>query len=53
MVDVKLVNKVGDNYSSYSFNVDGNLSSNGRVLNIPSASIWELKYITDIVGNIR
>jgi hypothetical protein len=53
VVDVKLVNKVGDNYSSYSFNVDGNLSSNGRVLNIPSASIWELKYITDIVGNIR
>jgi len=53
VVDIKLVNKVGDNYSSYSFSVDGNLSSNGRVLNIPSASIWELKYITDIVGNIR
>jgi len=53
VVDIKLVNKVGNNYSNFNYSISGNLSSNGRILSIPGDSIWELKYITDIVGNIR
>jgi hypothetical protein len=53
IIDIKIVNKVSANHSNFSYSITNNLSQNGRVLNIPQDSIWELKFITDIVGNIR
>ena len=53
VIDIKVVNKVSPNHSNFSYNIANNLSTNGRILNVPHDSIWELKFITDIVGNVR
>ena len=53
IIDVKIVNKVSANHSNFSYSIVDNLSQNGRILSVPQDSIWELKFITDIVGNIR
>lgn len=43
VVSVNVVNKVGGNYSSLSYNLEDNLSEDGRYINIPENVIWELK----------
>lgn len=51
---VKIVNRYLSGYSTYSFNIDNNMSSDGRYLYIPEDAIAELKYPNaDIKGTIR
>jgi hypothetical protein len=53
-VDVTLVRKFGTRYSSFDFNVEDNMSFDGRYLLCPEDSIFEIKYLdTDIRGTIR
>jgi len=51
---VKLVQKVGENYSSHRFDVDANMSDDGRYLKIPNNVVVEVKYPeVDIKGTIK
>jgi len=52
---VKITQKTGLNYSSnISFNVDSNMSSDGRYIVVPDNAIIEVKYPTvDIKGSVR
>lgn len=53
VVSVNVVSKVGGNYSSLSYNLEDNLSEDGRYINIPENVIWELKFPNiDIKGVI-
>ena len=54
VVSVKLVNKVGSNYSSVTYNINSNTSPDGTYLICPKNAIFEIKYPTsDIQGKIR
>lgn len=53
VVDVRINNKVGTNYSSYPIDIRMNTSPEGRVLYIPHDCIWEIKYSSDIIGTVR
>ena len=54
VVDVKVVNRRGDNYSDFEYNIRENLSLDGRRLELPPSSIWEIKYPNvDIRGSTR
>ena len=54
VVDVRLVNKRGTNYSDFELNIRGAMSSDKRRLLIPFDSIWEIKYPNiDIRGTTR
>lgn len=44
VVSVNVVNKVGGNYSDLSYNLEDNLSLDGRYIEIPENVIWELKF---------
>ena len=52
---VKIVQKTGLNYaSSINFNIDDNMSADGRYIDVPDNAVIELKYPdVDIKGNIR
>lgn len=50
--DIRIVSKNSASHSSYSINLDANLSMDGRQIVIPRDSIWELKYKSDITGTI-
>lgn len=53
VVSVNVVNKVGGNYSDVSYNMEDNLSADGRYIMFPENVIWELKFFnTDIKGVI-
>ena len=53
IVEIEIVNKVGDLYSSSFFNVEDHLSSDGRYLNVPEDHILEIKFPErDIKGAI-
>jgi hypothetical protein len=53
VLDVKLLQKQGGNYSRTSFDFDANLSNDGRQLNAETNSIFELKYpSSDVVGSV-
>lgn len=52
--NVELYNVVGGLYSNYSYDIDSNLSPDGRYLNIPQDSAAEILYPnTDIIGVVR
>jgi phage-related baseplate assembly protein len=54
VVDVKVTTKSGANYSSTSFNITDNLSTDGRAINIPRNAIYEIKFPNaDIKGAVR
>ena len=54
VVDVRLVNKRGVNYSDFELNIRGAMSSDKRRLLIPFDSIWEIKYPNiDIRGTTK
>lgn len=44
VVKVKVINKRGGVYSDIKFNIDNNLSADGRYVEIPSNVIWEIKF---------
>ncbi len=51
---VSVVNKHGSNYSSLSFDVDANISPDGRYLVIPKNVVYEIKFPSlDIRGAVR
>jgi hypothetical protein len=53
VVDIKVVNKIGPNYSGFSYSIDQNISPEGRVLFVPHNCIWEIKNSSDITGTVR
>ena len=54
VVDVQVKTKSGANYSSTTFEVSDNLSTDGRAINIPRNAIYEIKYPdADIKGAVR
>ena len=54
VVNVKIVIKTGDAYSSYSIDIDDHTSPDGRMIYIPEDTIYELKFPrTDIKGTIK
>jgi len=54
VVDVKINIKNGAGYSSTTFNVTDNLSTDGRAINIPRNAIYEIKFPdADIKGAVR
>jgi hypothetical protein len=52
---VKIVQKTGLNYASnINFNIDDNMSADGRYIDIPDNAVVEIKYPdVDIKGNVR
>lgn len=54
VIQVKLVSKTGENYSSIEYNIGQNLSPDGSYLIIPKNAIVEIKYPSvDIKGKVR
>jgi hypothetical protein len=53
VVNVKIVSKSGSSYSSASYDVETNLSPEGRVIYIPHDFVWEVKFQSDISGTVR
>jgi phage-related baseplate assembly protein len=54
VVDVGVITKNGSNYSSISFDINDNLSEDGRSIVVPRNVIYEIKYPTlDIKGAIK
>jgi hypothetical protein len=52
--DVKVENVTGTNYSNVSFDIDQNTTADGRLIEVPSNAILEIKYLdSDIVGSIE
>ena len=52
--DVKLVNKVGGDYSNFVFDIDENLSNDGRFLIVPENAVAEILIPDqDIIGTIK
>jgi len=50
---VRLKNKTSTGYSGVGFNINKNMSADGRRLIVPRNVILELKYLdTDIIGTI-
>ena len=53
VTSVKIVNKAGGQYSSTSFNVNKNMSSDGTTLLCPQNAIFEIKFPSvDITGRV-
>jgi hypothetical protein len=50
--DIKITAKSSVSHSSYEYDMDNNLSVDGRMIHIPQNCIWELKYKNDITGTI-
>jgi hypothetical protein len=54
VTDVEIVHKNGGLYSDYSYNINHNISADGRILYAPENVVYELKYPNiDIVGTIK
>ena len=54
VVDVSVKTKQGANYSSTAFNIEENLSSDGRSIIIPRNAIYEIKFPNaDIKGAVK
>tara|TARA_R110002073_G_scaffold332156_1_gene517696 strand:+ start:646 stop:2451 length:1806 start_codon:yes stop_codon:yes gene_type:complete len=53
VTDVTIGRKIGSLYSDYYYNLDANLTPDGRLIKIPEFAAYEIKYPnTDIVGTI-
>ena len=54
VLNVKITNKTGGNYSAVQFNINDNTSPDGASIIIPKNAIAELKFPTvDIKGKVR
>ncbi len=54
VVDVRLINKTGLNYSEFNYNIEKNMSLDGRKLEIPINCIWEVKFPnSDVRGTLK
>ena len=54
VVNVRITNKTGGNYSSVDFNINKNLSPAGDYVMVPKNAVAELKFpLTDIKGRVR
>ena len=54
VINVKITSKTGSGYNStFQYDIESNLSPEGRFLHIPHNCIWEIKYTSDIVGTVR
>lgn len=42
----------GGNYSDYNYEIDVNTAPDNNYIYIPENSIWEIKYIDDIIGTV-
>ena len=52
--NIEIVSKIGSTYSTTFFDVEDNMSSDGRILFLPSDCIFEVKFKpVDIVGVIK
>lgn len=53
VTDVEVVNMFGDGYSTVAFDIQENLSMDGRTLTLPFDHVYELKFAnTDIQGTV-
>ena len=53
VLDVSVGNLSGDGYSSLFYEIEENLSMDGRTLTLPFDHIYEIKYVlTDIQGTV-
>ena len=51
--DVEVVLKAGQDYSGIFFDVEANMSDDGRYIIIPKNAAFEIKFLnTDIIGNV-
>ena len=50
--DIRITSKSSSSHSDFMYNVDGNMSPEGRMVNIPKNCIWEIKFKNDITGTI-
>ena len=50
--DISIVSKSTSSHSSFAYNINGNMSQDGRMLHIPKNCIWEIKFKNDITGTI-
>jgi hypothetical protein len=54
VIDVRIVNKRGAAYSTFEYDVASNMSLDGRSLEIPYNTVWEVKYPnSDIRGTVK
>ena len=54
VTNVKVINKVGGQYSSTTFNVSKNISQDGSMVLCPANAVFEIKYPTsDIRGKVK
>ncbi len=52
VTDIRITSKSSSSHSSFQYNVDANMSEEGRMIYIPKNCIWELKFRNDITGTI-
>ena len=53
VIDVTIERKIGSNYSDYYYNLDKNITPDGRLIKIPEFAAYEIRYpSSDIVGTI-
>ncbi len=52
VTDIRIVAKNSASHSDFLYNIDGNISTSGRMVHMPKNCIWELKYKNDITGTI-
>ena len=50
---VKVVLKMGENYSGIRHDIPSNVSPDGSLVYIPKDCIWEIKFVEDIIGKIQ
>lgn len=54
VTSVRVFRRSGDKYSSFFYNLDANLSPDGRLINIPENAAFEIKHPNaDIIGTIK
>ena len=54
VVDVRITNKRGSAYSTFEYDIVSNMSLDGRSLEVPHNTIWEVKYPnSDIRGTVK
>jgi hypothetical protein len=49
---VKLINKTGGSYSSFNYEIEKNLSSDGRFLAIPSDAVADILFPDDDISGV-
>jgi hypothetical protein len=53
VTNVRIFRRTGARYSSFFYNLDTNLTPDGRLINIPENAVFEIKYPNaDIIGTI-